>query len=56
VSARCPTCGGIVVSSDDLTEALVERSLEQGAWVEIVHDVAADMLGLVGGIAAWTRY
>jgi peptide chain release factor subunit 1 len=57
VPAACPACGGRVRGLEDVVERAMERTLEEGGRVEVVHDEPAGRLRDAGeGIGAVLRY
>lgn len=57
VGATCPVCGGGLRRFDDVVERAMERTLEEGGRIEVVHDEAAQRLRQVGeGLGAVLRY
>ncbi len=57
VPAACPACGGSVRRLDDVVERAMERALDEGGRVEVVHDEpGARLRGTAEGIGAVLRY
>ncbi|HWP62012.1 MAG TPA: Vms1/Ankzf1 family peptidyl-tRNA hydrolase, partial [Candidatus Binatia bacterium] len=55
--ASCPVSGDRVIPLEDVVERAMERSLEEGGRVEVVHDEAARRLREIGeGLGAVLRY
>lgn len=51
----CPICMGETSEIPDLRERAIERAVQLGARIDIVHGEAAATLIERGGVAAWTR-
>jgi len=52
----CDFCGLPVKPAEDLIEAIITKSLAEGATIEQVRGEAAEKLNVVGGIGAFLRY
>jgi peptide subunit release factor 1 (eRF1) len=55
-TATCEFCGLPVNARDNLSEPIIAKALAEGATIEQVRGVAAEMLKPAGGIGAFLRY
>jgi peptide chain release factor subunit 1 len=54
---RCPACGALMRSGDDILDLAVRRTLDTDGEVEVVHDEAAQRLTeRCGGVGALLRF
>jgi peptide subunit release factor 1 (eRF1) len=54
--SNCDFCGLPVKPAEDLIEAILAKSLAEGATIEQVRGEAAEKLNAAGGIGAFLRY